>query len=65
MKNKTYWTAAAKRALWTVCETAIGAIGGAAIMEEVNWQFVLSASLLAGILSLLKSVAIGMPEARE
>ncbi|MCC8128294.1 MAG: holin [Clostridiales bacterium] len=54
--------AAGKRAAWTVAQAAIAAIGTATVMSEVDWKMVVSASALAGILSLLKSVTIGMPE---
>ena len=52
------------RALKTVCQTAIATIGTSAMMNEVNWVAVGSASLLAGILSILTSMA-GIPEAKE
>lgn len=62
---KSYWKdwikAAGIRAIKTVAQTAIATIGVSAVMEDVNWIAVLSASLLAGILSLLTSVA-GLPE---
>ena len=64
MKNRDWkrWAQAAGiRALKTVAQTAAATIGVSALMEEVNWLSVLSASLLAGILSLLTSVA-GLPE---
>ena len=58
---KNWIKAAGIRALKTVCQTAIATIGTAAAIGEVNWILVGSASLLAGILSLLTSVA-GLPE---
>lgn len=65
MKNKTYWKswvkAAAVRAVKTVAQTAVATIGTAAAVGEVNWVLVGSASALAGLLSLLTSVA-GLPE---
>ncbi len=65
MKNKEYWMnwikAAGVRCLKTVCQTAIATIGTAAVIGEVNWIMVGSAAALAGILSLLTSVA-GLPE---
>ena len=62
MKNWKNWLkAAGVRALKTVCQTAIATIGTAAVMDEVNWIAVGSASLLAGIASLLTSLA-GLPE---
>lgn len=64
MKNvftKEWFKAALVRALKTVAQTAVATIGTAAVMSEVNWVMVASASVLAGILSLLTSVA-GLPE---
>ena len=52
------------RAIKTICQTAIATIGTSAVMSEVNWVMVGSASLLAGILSLLTSIA-GIPEVEE
>lgn len=59
--SKRWWAAAAIRALKTVAQTAIATIGTTAVMEQVNWAVVASASALAGILSLLTSLA-GLPE---
>ena len=66
MKESTirWWKAAGIRALKTVCQTAIATIGTSTAMGEVSWQLVASASALAGILSLLTSVA-GLPELKE
>lgn len=52
------------RAIKTVAQTAIGVIGAAALLESVNWMMVLSASVLAGVVSILTSVA-GLPEEQE
>lgn len=62
--SKTWWQAAGIRAIKTVAQTAIATIGTAAVMSQVNWVAVLSASCLAGILSLLTSLA-GLPEVDE
>ena len=61
---KTWWKAAGVRAVKTVAQTAAATIGTAAVLGEVNWVTVLSASVLAGILSLLTSAA-GLPEVKE
>jgi hypothetical protein len=63
--SKEFWKAALIRALHTIAQTAIAVIGTAAVLEEVNWMYVLSASALAGVVSLLKSLAIGLPEVSE
>ena len=65
MRNKDYWVEWAKRAgvraIKTVAQTAVATIGTAAVIGDVNWVMVASASALAGVLSLLTSVA-GLPE---
>ena len=62
---KTKWLKAAGiRAIKTMAQTAIAVIGTAAIVAEVDWIMVLSSSALAGVLSLLTSVA-GLPEVNE
>lgn len=65
MKNfKTWLKFAGIRAIRTVAQTALASIGTSAVMGEVNWVAVGSASALAGILSLLTSVA-GLPEVKN
>ena len=60
--NKEFWMAVAKRALHTCAQTALAIIGTSTIMSNVDWNFLLSATALAGIVSVLKSIAIGVPE---
>lgn len=61
---KTWIKAAGIRALKTVAQTAVATIGTTAVMNEVDWLMVGSAALLAGVLSLLTSLA-GLPECKE
>lgn len=62
LSSKEFWKAAAIRAIKTICQTAIASIGTAIVIEDVNWLMVLSASALAGVLSILTSIATGLPE---
>lgn len=59
-----WWKAAGIRAVKTVAQTAIGIIGASVVLSDVNWVTVASASVLAGVLSLLTSVS-GLPEIKE
>jgi hypothetical protein len=57
-----FWKAALIRALRTFAQTAIATIGTTAVLEEVNWIMVGSSSILAALLSILNSIATGLPE---
>ena len=65
MKNKEYWInwtkAAGVRAIKTVAQSAIAAIGASAVISEVDWVVVASTAVLAGVVSILTSIA-GLPE---
>lgn len=60
---KEFWKAAAIRALRTFCQTAVATIGTAALLTDVDWLACLSASALSAVLSILTSIATGLPEA--
>ena len=60
--TKDFWKATGIRALRTVCQTAIATIGTAMVITDVNWMYVISASALSGLLSVLTSIATGLPE---
>ena len=62
--TKKWFKAAGVRAIKTVAQTAIATIGTSAFIDEVNWIMVASAAALAGVLSLLTSIA-GLPEVKE
>lgn len=61
---KKWLKAAAVRAVKTVAQTAVATVGTSAVMSQVDWRIVASASVLAGILSLLTSAA-GLPEVED
>ena len=62
---KTWFQAALIRAARTICQTAVATIGSSALITDVNWRVVVSASALAGLLSMLTSAATGLPEVKE
>lgn len=63
-QTKKWWKAAGVRAVKTMAQTAVATIGAAAVLSAVEWLVVVSASVLAGVLSLLTSVA-GLPEVEQ
>lgn len=62
--SKKWFKCAGIRALKTICQTAIATIGTSSVLGEVDWRMVVSASVLAGILSILTSLA-GLPEVED
>ena len=62
--TKEFIRAALIRALQTLCQTAVGCIGAAVVLGDVNWPMVASAAVLAAVVSLLTSVA-GLPEVEK
>ena len=61
---KLWLKSALIRSIKTIAQTAIATIGTAAVLDEVNWLMVVSASILAGVLSILTSIA-GLPEVKN
>lgn len=59
--NKNWWAAAGVRALKTTAQAAIAGIGASTVISQINWVLVLSSAVVAGLLSLLTSIA-GLPE---
>lgn len=64
LKSKKWWEAAGTRAIRTVAQTALATIGSSMMISEVNWLLVGSASVVAGVVSLLTSIS-GLPEVEE
>lgn len=60
--GKEFFKAALIRAIRTIAQTAVATIGTGALLTEINWLAVGSASIVAGILSILTSIATGLPE---
>jgi len=60
--NRDFYKAAAIRAIRTVCQTALAMMGTAIYLQDVNWTALVSASVLAGVASLLTSAVTGLPE---
>ena len=63
-KVKKWVKCAGVRAIKTVAQTAVGSIGASAIFSEVDWKIVVSSAFLAGVVSILTSIA-GLPEVKE
>lgn len=62
--GKEFWKAAGIRAIRTICQTAVALIGTNAVgITEVDWLGVASGAALAGVVSMLTSIATGLPEA--
>lgn len=57
-----FWRCAFIRAIRTMAQTAVATIGTTAVLTDIDWKFILSSSLVAGILSILTSIATGLPE---
>lgn len=62
--TKEFWKAASARCIRTIAQTAIATIGTSAVLSDINWMMVASASAVAGILSILTSIVTGLPETK-
>nr|DAG65348.1 MAG TPA: hypothetical protein [Caudoviricetes sp.] len=65
MFTKKFWKAAGTRAIKTMAQTAVGVIGSSVVLSDVNWLVVVSASAVAGVTSILTSIATGLPEVKK
>lgn len=63
--TKKFWKSALIRAVRTFCQSLVAFIGATSLISEIDWLSALSASALAGLLSILTSVGTGLPEAEE
>ncbi len=64
MGNREFWRAALNRSLRTVAQTALASISTAVVLSDIDYKYVISASVLAGILSILTSISTGLPEVK-
>lgn len=65
MFTKKWFKAAGIRAVKTMAQTAVGVIGSSVVISDVNWLVVVSASVVAGVTSILTSIATGLPEVEK
>lgn len=65
MFTKKFWKAAGTRAIKTMAQTAVGVIGSSVVISDINWLVVISASAVAGVTSILTSIATGLPEVKK
>jgi hypothetical protein len=65
MFTKKWFKAAGIRAIKTMAQTAVGVIGSSVVLSDVNWLVVVSASVVAGVTSILTSIATGLPEVEK
>lgn len=65
LKSKKFWECALARCIRTVCQTALATLTTGAVLTDINWVIVASSSALAGIVSVLMSIVMGIPESEE
>lgn len=62
LKTKRFWKCLGIRALKTMAQTALASLGTTALITEVNWPLIVSTTAMAGLLSVLNSIGVGLPE---
>lgn len=62
LSTKRFWKCLGIRALKTMAQTALASLGTTALITEVNWTLILSTTAMAGLLSVLNSIGVGLPE---
>lgn len=65
LKSKKFWECALARCIRTVCQTALATLTTGALLTDINWAVVGSSSVLAGIVSILMSIVMGIPESED
>ena len=64
LKSKDFWEAAGNRAIRTIAQVIVASVG-ASRLEDIDWKYIVLSAFLAGLLSILTSIATGLPEAEE
>lgn len=64
LMSKSFWIAALERSIRTMAQSAVALLPAAAMISEVDWKMVLGTAALAGVASILTSIATGLPEAK-
>lgn len=65
LRQREFWNATIARAVWTLCETFLAVVGTAKVIDDVNWDYVIAATVFSALLSIAKSVVAGVPEVGE
>jgi len=65
LKSKKFWECALARCIRTVIPTALSILASGTALSDINWVLLISSSLLAGIVSILQSILVGIPESEE
>jgi hypothetical protein len=65
LKSKKFWECAIARCIRTVCQTALATLTTGVVLTDINWVLVASSSALSGIVSILMSIVMGIPESEE